>query len=57
MIATRKYISILLSERARYARVFNIDESRTVYNPLILLHIKGIKNNKHTLKPNTTTNQ
>lgn len=50
MIATKDYISCLLKERLQYARVFGIDESRAVYNPLIFLHIRGLKTKKHTIK-------
>ena len=49
MKATKQLISELLKERARYARVFGIDESRIVYNPLLKLHIRGIKDNINTL--------
>lgn len=51
MIATKQYISQLLVERAIYARVFDLNESRIVYNPLIVYHIRGIKMKKSTLKP------
>lgn len=50
MKATKQLISELLNERKRYARVFGMEESRTVYNPLLKLHINGIKQNIHTLK-------
>lgn len=49
MIPTRNLISELLRERARWARVYGLDSSRVVYNPLIRLHIRGIKENRHTL--------
>lgn len=49
MIATKDYISTLLTERKKWAKVFGIDSSRTVYNPLILLHIKGLKSHTHTI--------
>jgi len=49
MIATKQLISELIEERARYAKAYGIDASRVVYNPLLKLHINGIKNNIHTL--------
>ena len=51
MIVTRKYITELLTERKRYARVFGLDESRRVYNNLILLHINGHKKGIRTINP------
>lgn len=48
-IADKKLISELLKERAKYANVFGIKEAHSVYNFLILHHIKGIKSGKPTL--------
>lgn len=52
MIPTKEFIRQLIKERANYARVFDIEGSRTVYNPLIKYHIKGYRENLHTLRTN-----
>lgn len=50
MIPDKKYISELIKDRAKYARIIDLKESRTIYNPLIKHHIKGFKNQLHTIK-------
>lgn len=47
-VADSHFISCLLHERRQYARVFGLDESRTVYNPLIKHHIRGLKEKRPT---------
>ena len=49
MIATKKYISTLLKERRDYINIFGIQSGCKVWNWLISHHIKGFKNNKHTI--------
>ena len=53
-IPTKLLISDLLKERASWSRLFGIEESRTIYNWLILHHIKGLKTGRKTLKFDTS---
>jgi hypothetical protein len=45
----KEFISQLLSERKRWAKVYGLESSRTVYNPLIVHHIRGFKRDKPTI--------
>lgn len=41
--ANKQLITELLNERKIWARVFGIEDSRTVYNPVIKHHIRSFR--------------